>query len=79
MASPCARASWMIPRDTIVRDELHLLVRAPRGAPPGGTLVRVEDLEIPLVGAKHAYDEAQGRVEERLGMLSIAETEQTDV
>ena len=38
-------------------DQLDLLVRAARGPPPGGPLVRVEDLEVPLVGAEDANDE----------------------
>jgi len=60
-------------------NELDLFVRAPRGAPPRGPFVRIEDLEVPLIGPENAHDETQGLVEERLGMLSIAETKKPDV
>ncbi len=60
-------------------NELDLLVRAPRGAPPRRPLVRVEDLEIALIRAEDVDDEAEGLVEERLRVLSIAQAQKADV
>ena len=79
IASPRASASWMMPRETIDSNELDLLDRAARGAPPRRPLVRVEDLEIPLVGAQNADDEAERLLEKRPRVFSIVETEEAEI
>ncbi len=58
---------------------LHLFVRIAGSAPPGRTLIRVEDLEVSLVGAEHAHDEAQRFLEERSGVVPIAQAQQSQV